>query len=149
MFLDGIECFFSKILGNQKLLDRATEEIEAAACLLAAIPPEFSFEQPFRKAFVSPLRRHKLLRDEFGALCKQMRIGKIRERYMLCAYAASATGRPHDREVSAIISVVTGKDLDENALRMWRLDNKKMDGWFFEAMWRLAHKLGNEQKESD
>jgi hypothetical protein len=68
---------------------------------------------------------------------------------MLCAYVESATGRPHDREVSAIISFVTGKDLDENALRMWRLDNRKIDGWFFEAIWRLAHVLGNEQKKSD
>jgi hypothetical protein len=78
MFLDGIQCFFSKIFGNQKFLERTTEELEATACLLDAVPPELSSEQPFRKTFVSPLRRYKLLRDELHTLCKQMMVGKVR-----------------------------------------------------------------------
>ena len=78
-----------------------------------------------------------------------MMVRTVRERYMLCAYVESATGRPHDREVSAIISVVTVEALlDETTLRVWRLDNKDIVGWPFEALWRIAQSLGREQKKS-
>jgi hypothetical protein len=147
--LDQAPYFCSKILGSQKFLERATEELELTACLFDALPPELSSELSFRETVVSPLRHYKLFCDEVRALLKQMMIRKVRERYMLCAYVKSATGRAHDREVSAIISIVTGEDLDENTLRIWRHDSKKIDGRGFEVILCLAQLLGSEHKKSE
>jgi hypothetical protein len=148
-FSIGRSISIPKIFGNQKYLEHITEELEPTVCLFDALPPGLSSEQPFRETVVSPLRRYKIFCDELRTLLKQMMIRTVRERYMLCAYVISATGRAHDREVAGILSVVTGKDLDENTLRIWRGNNKKIVGWPFEGLWRIAQLLGKEQKKSD
>jgi len=43
---------------------------------------------------------------------------------LLVQHVIEKTGRPHDREVSALISAIRNKTYDENAHRIWR--NKYM-----------------------
>ena len=150
--LNGLPGYYDKMFGNRKALTFVSEELESTALFFEALPldelpldelqPRLSSQQFFRDRVISPILLYKFLRDEFYALMKQIMNRCVKERYALSAYAKSATGDPHDREVSLIISIVTGEELHENALCVWRKRGfEKIVGWPFELLWRFAEEL--------
>ena len=141
--LDRVQVLHNKIFGKKRSVT-VTEEMESQAVLFDALRPELSSKLP-------PLRPYEVFKDELRTLMKQMRNRTAMERLPLCLYVESATGRAHNREVSIVISAMTGKLLDETTLCQWKSDikkSKKIDITPFECLRLLAQTLGEDHKKN-
>ena len=116
-----------------KKLNEAADAIDALA--LAAGVDDGSVFRLWPKRDTAPIPPHKLTRSlrtyagTLGMVQALTRETEIRSpqdlpRYLITGYVCRATGRWHDREVSAIIAAVGEReDYDENAHKMWRTRN--------------------------
>jgi hypothetical protein len=109
---------------QRDLLDVASrlESISRAAFIDESIwgPLTGGLESPNKTAAI--LRTYARAFDSFSVL---MAYGNVRstedlQRYVFCRYVRLKTEDWHDKEVSAILQAVTGSELAETTLRMWR-----------------------------
>ena len=110
-----------------RILEKAAAQLES---LYSPFNMNASFEWPAHMgshslALISSLRLHARVFRMFREIPAQTGEFSLEDvcKYCLTAYVFRATGRHHDREVSALVAAVLGTSYDETTQRMWRTRN--------------------------
>ena len=136
-FAPCIENFWTEVVGRPRKRERVVRVFETAASTIeeafkemieaedSVRPQTFAlFDRPSHVA--GQLRLYCRIINFAETLSTDTEARSIREmvRFVLSSYVKRATGRFHDKEVSALIGAVEGRvDYDEVAHRMWRNRN--------------------------
>jgi hypothetical protein len=149
MFLARLPEVHSEMMGSPPQLERLIQQFKATASVFEGIWQDLSFdgppEWPIGAIVPSPHDMAKYLHyyeciNFVPSLFEAMNVRSARdiERHLPTAYVRTATGNWHDREVSAIISVVTNSNLDEGTHRLWRNRSFTRIALRPEIIWQLA-----------
>jgi hypothetical protein len=146
-FSPNLENFWTEMVGHPDNRQKTTKTLENAAVALETLFRRFiESEDERQRAEFTKLRRLPIsavvseLRFyiKFITLAERLSVdsesNSLAEicKYILAGYVKRSTGRFHDRNVSALIAVLTdSKGFDEVAHRMWRSRNyKRLDNHF-------------------
>jgi hypothetical protein len=151
------QAIFSKSASERerkaRILDKAATQMES---LYSPLNVDASFPWPNHLgsrplAVIGSLRLHARLFRMFRAIPAESGEFSLEDvcKYCLTAYVLQATGRHHDREVSALIAAVLGTSYyDETTHRMWRTRNyaglTKHHHKFADLLWAIHVVLARE-----
>ncbi len=148
-----------EIFGEPKRSEFMVNQLETTALLFDGIArsdlglfPEWPLDlwMPSPQKMAENLRAYQAAAHSTPALLKAANIRSTMdiERHLLTAYVKQATGRWHDREVSALIQAATQQPLDEDTHRQWRgrnFDKLRLPG---KIIWQIAEMLEKKQDKS-
>jgi hypothetical protein len=135
----ALESIWTEVVGNPKRRKKVSRNLEKIALMIEEVFADALAveDQTIRAQYIalgriplsdltSELRLYSSFVDLAKRLSADVETRSIRDflKYILAGYVKRATGRHHDRNISALLADVVGpSDYNEVAQRMWRLRN--------------------------